>query len=358
MAASIKTIAELAGVSTATVSRVFSGKGYVRREVAQNVLQIAAQQGFEPKRYKRQVRAGYESVIGVIVPDICNTYYMDVIHGIESVVNEQDVQVLILNTDEDPRKEIRSLSTLKNIGVDGVIAVPVSDAEVYNANYLIEMNHNGIPVVLLDRDVKGADIDGVFMDNFNSGYQSTQTFIENGHKDIAIICGPATSTSSTARLNGYLAALKDHHLPVNREYILFSDFKFDLAYKLTMDLAAKKTPVTAIFACNSRMSRGCLMALAECGISVPGDMGFIACGRLDGNYDRISSVIYPTLSIGAECAKILLEKMQPGKRLKNGPKKRITFDMELVLRGSEVFPANRQGGEKVPMQDEIRHENA
>jgi LacI family transcriptional regulator len=231
---------------------------------------------------------------------------------------------------------------LRGIGVNGVIAVPVSDAEAYNSDYLIDMNNSGVPVVLLDRDIKGANIDGVFMDNFNSGYLSAEAFIRNGHKNIAIICGPVTSTSGCARLNGYLAALKEYNLPVREEYIVYGDFKFDLAYQLTKRLLADYREITAIFAANSRMSRGCLLALAESGISVPDDMAFIACGRLDGNFDQISSVIYPTVSIGEECANILLEKIRAGRKQKNGPKKRTTFDMELVLRGSEAFPTNRQ----------------
>jgi len=86
---------------------------------------------------------------------------------------------------------------------------------------------------------------------------------------------------------------------------------------------------------------GCLLALAERRISIPGDMAFISCGKLGVDYGCISSVVYPTMSIGAECAKMLFEKMQMGKEFRKEPKKRITFDMELVLRGSEVFPHNR-----------------
>jgi LacI family transcriptional regulator len=180
------------------------------------------------------------------------------------------------------------------------------------------------------------------MDNFNSAYQSTMKFIENGHTDIAIISGPVTSSSGLARLNGYKSALQENHIPIRDDYILYGDFKSDLAYELTKKLLEKKTEVTAIFASNSRMSMGCLLALAEYGISIPKDMAFISCGKLGLNYSCISSVEYPALSIGAECARILLEKIKAGKKPRNGPKKRVTFDMELMLRGSEIFPSNRK----------------
>lgn len=337
----IKEIAKLACVSTATVSRVFSGKGYVNKVTSKRVLDIAAKHNFKPKRYKRQTRSEFGNTVGVLIPDIFNNYYMEVIQGIESIMNQNGVDVLICNTDEDPSKEIRCLDILRKLNMSGAIAVPVSDAEKYNTDYLIEMNENDVPIVLLDRDLRSANIDGVFMDNFNSAYQSIQKFIDNGHTDIAIICGPTTSTSGMDRLNGYMSVLRDNDIPVREDYILYGDFKFELAYKLTKKLIEKKTDVTAIFASNSRMSMGSLIALTESGISIPDDMAFISCGKLEANYSHISSIINPTRSIGEECATILLDKMKMGKKQRGQPKKRTTFEMELILRGSEVFPSNR-----------------
>ena len=342
MPSSIEKIAELVGVSATTISRAFSGKGYVSEETREKIMQAAQEIAYQPKQYKKRTNTVFSNKLGVVIPDICNTYYMEVIHGIESITEKHGVEVLICNTDEDPNKEIRCLNMLEEIKVNGVIAVPVSEAEKYNAEYLIHMNSSGIPVVLLDRDLANCNIDGVFMDNFNSAYQGVRKFIQNGHTEIAIICGPLTSTSGLARLNGYKAALQEHHIPIREEYILYGDFKFELAYHLTKEFVAQKTNVTAIFAANSRMSMGCLFALTEMGLSVPEDIAFISCGRLGLEYSRISSIVYPTMAIGAECARILLEKMQAGKKQAACPKKRTTFEMEWLLRGSERFPANRR----------------
>ncbi len=203
------------------------------------------------------------------------------------------------------------------------------------------MNEAGFPVVLLDRDVRGSSLDGVFMDNFNSAYQSVSEFIKNGHTHIAIIAGPLTSTSGMARLKGYTSALKDNGLPVRGEYILLGDFKFDLAYSLTKEMLSKYPRVTAIFASNSRMSSGCLAALRERNIKIPEDMAFISCGRPDGSFEKISVVLYPAQAIGEGFASLLLEKIQGGKKL-HGPGKQVTFDMQLKLCGSEVYPINRK----------------
>ena len=342
MAATIHEIAQKANVSIATVSRVFSGKGYVNKDTRDQIQTIAKALGYIPKPYKtKQIHFDFQNIIGVVIPDICNTYYMEVIHGIESEMDKHGIEVLIANTGEDPNKEIRCLTMFRQSKIGGLIAVPVSDAVEYNADYLVEINNEHIPVVLLDRDIRGSNMDGVFMDNFNGAFQSVQTFIKNGHKHIAIICGPTTSTSGMDRLNGYLEALKVNHIPIREEYILYGDFMQNSAYELTKKLVEKQHDVTAIFASNSRMSTGCLLALAEKHLIIPDDIAFISCGRLEVIDHQISSVIYPTMSIGVECAKMLMEKMQLSKRVRITPKKRITFDMELVVRGSEVFPKNR-----------------
>ena len=334
MGANIREVAAAAGVSPATVSRVFSGTGYVSDVVRERVIEAARARQFSPKPYRRRSHPAFCSAVGMVIPDVSNTYYMEVFHGVESVFGARGAEVLIANTDEDPRKEARCLSTLQKAGVDGVIAVPVSSAETYNADRLLELEKSGLPVVLLDRDVKGSGLDGVFMDNFGGAYQSVLAFAACGHRRIATIAGPVTSSSGQERVDGYCAAMRDCGLTVDPSLILRGDFKFDSAYRLTEQLLRRRPRVTAIFAANSRMARGCLAALEANGVTVPGGMGFISCGRLDGNFDRISCVTYPTRAIGRECARLLLEKMT-GTHRARGPGRRVLFDMELHLRGSE-----------------------
>ena len=339
----IKEIAELAGVSTATVSRAFSKNDYVNAETRDRILSIAEENGFIPRKYKQKKGATLSyKVAAVVVPDINNAYYAEVIRGIEQVMNAQGIQVVVCNSDEDSGREIRILDTLNQIGVCGIIIASVSGSVEYNVEYLHKLNKNGTPVVLLDRDLRGGNMDGVFMDNYNGAYQSIQTFIDNGHRDIAFVCGPMTSTSSQDRFNAYVDALKANNIPVNEEYIVYGDFKLESAYRLTKKLMAKRNKITAIFSSNRRMSSGCLMALAERGM-VPGkDIAFISCGKLDYSDLSISYVDYPTVDIGRECAKMLIEKANSGKRQVSTTKNRITFDMTLVLRGSEKLPQHQK----------------
>ena len=332
----IKDIAALAGVSTATVSRVFSNEGYVSEGTREKILKIAEENNFTVRKYGRKVkRSGiYGCIIGVVVPDINNAYYSEVVLGMEDVLDKHNITVMVCGTNENHGKEIKILDALRNLNVDGIVIAPVSSAVEYNKEYLIDLDKNSIPVVLLDRDVLGAQMDGVFMDNYNGAYQSIQTLIDNGHRDIAFIAGPMTSSSALDRFNAYSAALKANNIPLNEEYILYGDFKAKSAYDLTKKLVERHTKVTAIFSSNRKMSSGSLMVLAEKGLRIGEDISFISCGCIDYHESNITYVDYPTLDIGRECANILVKRIAQGKR-SSSAKARITYGMNLVLKGSE-----------------------
>ena len=341
MAVTIKDVAQLAGVSTATVSRALSGGGYVSPETREQILRIAQEQDFQIRKYKKRSHSAklFGHTIGVVVPDINNSYFSEVILGIEEVADRKGMQTIICNSNENPGKEARILDAMAELGVQGIIIAPVSGSAEYNTDFLTTLNKNGTPVVLLDRDLRGSHLDGVFMDNYNGAYQSIQTLIRNGHRNIAFICGPMTSTSAVDRFNAYVAAMRDNDLPLREEYILYGDFKADSAYALTRKLLEKDRQVTAIFSCNRKMSSGSLLALAEAGLTVGRDIAFISCGKVEYNNMNISYVDYATGDIGRECASILVEKILGGRKQSAGPRKRTTFDMQLVLRGSEQYPS-------------------
>lgn len=338
----IKEIAALAGVSTATVSRVFSKEGYVSAETKEKILKIAEENNFTVRKYGRKSHksGAHGGIVGVVVPDINNSYYSEVVLGMEEVFDKYNVTVITCGSNEQHGKEIKILDALKSLDVSGIVIAPVSSAVEYNREYLINLDKNSVPVVLLDRDVLGAQMDGVFMDNYNGAYQSIQTLIDNGHRDIAFIAGPMTSSSALDRFNAYSAALRANNIPLREEYILYGDFKAESAYNLTKKLIDRKTRVTAIFSSNRKMSSGSLMALAEKCYEIGKDISFISCGCPDYRDSNISYVDYPTTNIGMECANILLKRITQGKR-GSSVKARVTFGMNLVLKGSEKLPEGK-----------------
>ena len=346
MTYSIADIAKRAQVSTTTVSRALNNRGYVSEEVKKRILEVAQELHYTPKKYKkRHIAAVSSNIIGVIIPDIRNSYFTGIIRGVEHVVYPMGYDLFICNTEEDPGKEIRCISALHNCKVCGLIVAPASDAAEYNTEYLKQLNDSGIPVVLIDRDLRISGIDGVVMDNFRGARNAVNILIDNGHKEIAILSGPTTSRTGVERLNGYIAALNEHHIPLKEEYIGYGNFQPQSGYELTKKILAQYKKVTAIFSTNQRMTLGCLQAIYEAGLSIPNDIAIFSFGISDTLATlgvAISHVYQPSPPLGEESARILTSKLEMGKKYKKIPSKQTVFSSECLLRGSEKYPINRK----------------
>ena len=345
MSASISDIAKKANVSATTVSRALSNQGYVNEETKAEIIRIADELGYRPKQYKKRNGAASSKLIGVIVPDIKNAYFGEIIRGIEEVTFPLGYDLLICDSASDPGQEVRCISALDNANICGLIVAIASDAASYNLEYLQELNDTKFPVVLVDRNPGIPGLDSVTFDNYGGAKKAVQTFIDNGHKDIAILCGPTTAKTGLERLNGYLDALRSNNLPIQEEYILYGDFRAESGYLLTKKLLTSRRRVTAIFLSNRRMTLGCLRALKEMDLKVPEDVALISFGKSDF-YSvlpvPISHVYQPVPPIGEECANILLKKLEMGKKYRKHPRKQSIFSTECILCGSEVFPINKR----------------
>ena len=332
--ANIYEIAREAGVSIATVSRVINHSNAVSEKSYRRVMDAVRKFNYVPNSTARSLSTSTSTSIGVVIPDINNPFFSLLLEGITRVADERGYHVLLFNTAENTDREHQVLQTMREHRLRGIIITPVSEQDPDTMKRLHNFETLGIPVVLLDREVDSQFFDRVVTDDERGVYAAISELIRVGHRRIAIITGPDTSSSAEARLHGYMDALRAHGLPLRQEYILHGDFKTELAYTLTKRLFEEGTPVTAVFACNSSMSRGCMLALAERGRVIGRDVSFISCGRLEGMGERISSVLYPTQAIGAECANILLDRIahRGGQRT---AKRRVVFDMQLMLRGSE-----------------------
>jgi LacI family transcriptional regulator len=341
----IKDIAIKANVSIATVSRVFNNSGYVAEEKRIAVLDAAKQLGYKPpENPKKDYEKPASDIVGVVIPDINNPFFSEAIKGMAQVFRQNDINILICDTDESPELEIQSLQTLRRQRVGGIIITPVSGAVEYNAEYLKEFNNLGIPVILLDRDIKLSVFDGVFLDSFRGAFEAVKTLISNGHTEIAIIAGLITSKPGLDRLEGYLEALRMNNIPIKEEYILYGNFKKDSAYQLTTKLLETRKKVTAIFSSNNLMSVGCYEAINDMGMKIPDDISLISFDDFyffgTGGFN-ISAVSRPTMQMGVEAAKLLVDHIKKGKKYKDQMSKRIILSPHLMLRGSEAYPKNR-----------------
>lgn len=340
----IHDVAEKAGVSTATVSRYLNASGYVSKETGKIIDRACKELGYSVKKISSKSKSGANSdVIGVIVTEIDNYFFADAVNAIEKIAEKHGKDVIICDSREHSDIEIRNIDMLKT-RVGGLIVAPASQMVIYNAQYLKEINDNVIPVVLFDRDIMAAHLDGVFVDGYTGAYEGVSSLVENGHRNIAILSGPTTSRPGLERLNGYLQVLKDNQIPVKEEYILYADFETDKAYRLTKKLLQNKYPITAIFSANIYMGLGALKAIDEFGYSVPQDIAFLTFDdypTFDFRHNNYSVVQNPGYHAGEEAALLLINRMENMKKNKSQLAKRIVLSPNLILRGSEVFPVNK-----------------
>lgn len=337
MAATIKDIADKSGVSLATVSRVLNDSGYVKEETRRKVLQTIKELNYTPSAIARSLTKKKTNVIGVVVPDINNPHFGELIKGISKIADEANLNMILCDTDESVEKELKALNLLRQQRIEGVILAPTSNENDSNTKCINILQDLGIPIVLLDGDVKYSNFNGVFMDNVQGAYEGVSSLIKAGHEKIAIITGRINSKPAKDRLLGYKKALYANNIDINEEYIFYGDYKQESGYNLTKQMLKCEKRPTAIFTSNNMMTLGCLKALNEANIKIPDDMAILAFDELKilnilGM--NISFVSTPTEEMGKTAMKILLKILKDKNKSKVN---RVILNPKLLLNGSEKF---------------------
>ncbi len=339
MGLKIKDIAQRAGVSLATVSRVINDSGYVKEETRDLVLKVMREMNYSNESLVKKPSKLKSNIIGVVIPDIANPFFAEVLKGINKVADIEKLNIILCDTDENIDKEIRYLEMLKEHNIKGLIITPTTDQNEFNRKYLEQLESMGVPIVLLDRDIKFSHFDAVFLDSIKGAYEAVEALIREGHKKIAIIAGPTTSKPGRDRVNGYLKALGMNNIPVDEKYIFYGDFRFESGYSLTKRILNMKEPPSAIFVSNNMMTKGCIKALFEAKIRIPEDIGIIGFDDVDliTLMDlNISVVSRPTTQMGEVAMGILMERRKEGAN-SDGSVKEFLLPSSLLLRGSEKY---------------------
>ena len=278
--------------------------------------------------------------MALVVADINNPFFADIIKGVSKVARANGYTVFACDTDETVKTELSVLETIQRQTIAGLIITPVSEQARRNAELLEAIQEREIPVVLVDREVKSANFDGVFIDNYKGAFDGVEALLRAGHRKIAIIAGPATSRPGKDRLKGYLEALRLYGIPVNEEYVQHGDFRWESGYHLTQRLMQLEERPSAVFVSNNLMSIGCIKALSELQLHVPKDVSLLVFDdsvALHAISQDISVINRSATQMGIEAAKILIEKIQnKEKNVRRIPKK-IVLLPKLELRGSEIF---------------------
>ncbi len=332
----IRDIAKKTGVSATTVSRVINKSGYVKDETKKKILDAIQEAGYVPNAIARSLSVRETSSIAVIVPDITNEFFPSLISGIGDLAEKENYNMVLFDTNESGEKEHNALAGVESQYMAGVIITPVSEHDEFTRRRLMELEAKKIPVVLADRNISGAELDGVFADNISGSYYGVKALIDAGHRKVAVIAGPDTSLPGRDRLSGYKKALTDHNVEIRDDYIVYGDFKINTAYEKTRELMSLDEPPTAIFTCNNKTTLGALKYFTERHVKIGRDISILGFDQIE----TLKLIDYPLSTIerdaqfqGREAMKLLIDKLKT--KESKGSRKHIYVPYNIVLRGSE-----------------------
>jgi LacI family transcriptional regulator len=321
----IKQIAELTGVSSATVSKVLNNTGRYSEETKKKILEVVDKYDYRPNAIAKSLRTSKSRTIGVIVPDITNEFFAQIVLAIEKYCGPHGYSVFICNSDENEEKEIQYFKDLEIKGVDGLIYLSGS-------NHLLQARTN-LPVVCIDRKPKLNNITVVTSDNLNGGYLATTELIHKGCKNILIMRDHRDFMTTVDRHNGYSKALEENGLQVTEENTLNVEVGIELGKKAIIDLIKKgEFHFDGIFATTDGLAYGAYLALREQGMDVPQKVKIVGYDNISlARYNSISSINQDKELLGQVAAENLLTMIESGISAFH---KEITIPVDIVSRGS------------------------
>lgn len=326
--AKIKDVADRAGVSVATVSRVLNHNPNVKLRLRKRVEDVIAELGYFPSGIARNMRNQSARVIGLIITDIQNPFFTSLVRAVEDVAYENRYKVLLCNSDEDPEKEQSYCTVLSEERVAGAIVIPTISKGCDALNRL------KVPVVFADRRVDDTKSDSVTIDNVAGAYQATMHLIQLCHSRIGLISAPTHVSVGFERNMGYENALREAGIPIRKELIRTGNFMEDGGYKATCELLSLHDRPTAIFAVNNLMTQGALKAIHEFGLRIPLDISLVGFDDMPWFLllvPPLTAVRQPTYEIGRLAAELLLGRIN-GENC--SPPQAIVLKPELIIRGS------------------------
>ena len=325
----IRDVARAAGVSTTTVSRVLAGSEKVTEKTRNQVLVVIQNLGYFPSGIARSLKSKSTALIGVLVSDIINPFSTAVVRGIEDAVQENEISLILCNTDENEEKMNRYLHLLLTKRVDGLILAPTGNATPIVAT----ARSKGIPIILIDRLAKGITLPFVGVDNVLAAERAVTHLLDDGHRRIGVVTGLSNISTTVERVEGYRRALRNLGLQVDPRLIHEGYGRTIGGEEAAQRHLAIRPRPTAIFVTNNLMTLGVLKALSKLGIRCPDEVSVI--GFDDHEWASMFSppitvIAQPVYEIGRTAADFLVRAMS-GERI---PCERTLLETQLIIRGS------------------------
>jgi len=328
-APTIKRVADRAGVSIATVSRVFADPASVSDVLRQRVIDAARGLNYQPSRAARTLRVGTSQTVGVVIPDLENPYFTAVVRGVEVVLQAAGYTLLLANSDEDTARERAILETFRAEGAAGIIVVPINNARGAYRDVLAPPLH----VVVVDRSPTNLRADLVTVDNVGGTRLGVEHLLALGHREVALLGGPPRHSTAKERERGFHEALRAAGVAVRTELVYHGDFREGGGYDGMKTLMALPTPPTAVFAANNLMTLGAYRALHEAGIRIPDQVALVGFDDIPWATSLnppLTAVSQPAQEIGSSAADLLLDRIARADR----SIRHLILEATLVVRAS------------------------
>jgi len=307
----IKDIARLAEVSTATVSKVVNGKDQkISSATRERVIKIIDETGYVPNRIASSMVTKKTKTLGLIIPDIANPFFPEIARGAEDLANREGYTLILCNSDNNLEKEDAYIEMLQEKMVDGIIFTASSNRTVVSS----ALQKVRIPVITVDRDIDGLKTQKkIIVDNEIGAYDAVKYMIERGYKKILHLSGPMTSKPAQERYNGYLRALKSENMKLDDNHLISGTYTGEWGFNGIEALINSGVEFDGVFCGNDLIALGALKALHHHDIDVPGDVGIVG---FDDIYmaqmvsPELTTVRQPNYDMGFQAAELLVNTIQ------------------------------------------------
>lgn len=327
--ATMKDVADKAGVSTATVSRALTSPEKVSPQARQKVSEAIQTLGYPVTMNTRHARNSDSRTLLILVPDICDPFFHEIIRGIEVTAAAAGYLVLIGDCAHQNLEEIRFLDKILTRQIDGLLLLGSQVPVISDLRHRDQLP----PLVMANEFSADLEFPTVHIDNLTAAFNAVSWLLDNGLQRIACLTGPEQMSHCRYRRQGYIEALKRRNLPVNPHYLLRGDFSFSAGKEALMTLMRLADPPQAIFCHNDRMALGVLHQAALSGISVPDQLQVIGFDDIEAAqycHPPLTTVTQPRYRIGCEAASLLIDIIG-GKNVTTGSR---LLEATLTLRQS------------------------
>jgi len=330
----MKRIAGELGVSITTVSKVLNNRDDIGHATRARVLAKVAELGYQPNAVARSLTLRRTHTLGVVIPDLMHSFFVEIIAGLETVASARGYGILLCSSSEDPAKERQELDMLRQRQVDGIVLGSANASG--NTDLLQQLTSLGIGLVMIDRD-DHPDVacDRVVTDDREVGRLATAHLIEQGRKAIGHITG-TTVLHAKRRADGYRAALAAARLKGKADWMVRGGFKEADGYRGMKKLLSIRPRIDAVFAANDPSAIGAMKAVWDAGLRVPEDIAVVGAGDIAlGDLLRVplTTISWSRDEQGKAAAKLLLERVEgdPGALMEP---RRVVIPPQLVVRRS------------------------